>query len=1366
MMNQRVITATLALLLALCTAAGKEDARIVYAPTAVSGLVYNDTKQPLVNGGTVEGGTMVYSLTYDGQYTATIPVALDAGTYSVWYKVIGDADHNDLAPTSVTAEIDKATVRVKPHDLTVTYRDPAPLYYIDIEGLIGRDKADALRGDPVFSCDYVQYADAGEYTITVSGLSARNYNVVHQTGILTVKKAAQTILAGLTPKPDLKYNGQRQELIVLGYSSSGNDVYYSLTGKDDEYARMIPMATEVGDYTVYYRVAATKNYLELRGTVQASIGRGDGSIAFPSASVVKTYGDAAFAHVVTLVGDGAVNYTSSEPTVATVAHDGTVSIQNAGTTVITATTAGTSRYDYAVSSAAYTLTVKKADAGFTMAPIGKSDLVYNGTEQQLLSEGLAKDGTVMYCLNGGDYSTAIPTAIHAGRYNVSYKVVGDRNHNDSEAYSVNVDIGKAKLNVTPPTPRALTYTAQPQPLVDGGSTDFGTMQYKLMETDDYAFSIPTATRAGRYIVYYIVKTAGDWDEVKGSVQVDIRKADPVVAAPKVKTGLVYNGAAQELVEPAQVAESRVKYRIGHSGEWTTDLPMATAAGDYTVSYYVEVSNNYNAVPEQTIGTVSIGKAPLTVTANDMSIDYNKPSPAYTVRYDGFLGSDNESVLGGTLKTECPYALNSLLNSDAGTYPITPSGLTAANYNIRYVGGTLTVNKIAPTVIISPKTRDIHYDGFSHSLMTFDLILGGKAVYSSNGLFGWGDMAPTGTNAGDYTFWYKISGDRNHTSTEAEKVTVTIFKKTVIIRAKDATIAYGDPAPKYELENITGFALLDNFSTVIGGDLEFHCNYKQGADARDDWEIWPQGYYAKNSNYVLRTEPGTLTVEQADISELKVDDIPAVDYDGTAHTPQVTVRHKGRIVTPGINMFVIEYANNVNAGQAQVIFRPRSSGSNFKGDRYIKEFTINKIPSSIVYLPTSNEPLTYNGQPQPLLHGRGEGRNGTMHFSLNYEGPYSTDIPTAVNPGRYTVWYKVVGNQNYSDTEPASITVNIDGLTLQASDITEETASDIDDNDGIYTVAPYITHIADGTFADVKDVLNCIDLTQTSISYINVSRTDGPFRDVSENTLIYVNKGSMVDDDEPNVIIKNGDDYTCSHYQINDGESDIIVPYPFTADRATFSRTFDAGVASTIFLPFVPANTGGHFYKMTAIDLPSMTVDFTAVAAPEPNTPYIYRAGEGGQNGFSATNVRIDADDEHVVTNIDNWQFIGVYSPKVWTERGSGAYGFTGTGYTHPIEAGVFVRFDRNVTLSPCRAYLQYLGDVSQARGLGNTTAAQLPDRLTVRLLDGDDPTAIRSHTVSTQATDGWYTLDGRRLKSEPTMPGLYIRGGKKLTKKR
>ena len=68
----------------------------VSAPAAVDNLIYSGKNQALVVAGTTNFGTLLYR-TDGNNYSEDIPTATDAGTYTVYYKVAGDANHNDVS---------------------------------------------------------------------------------------------------------------------------------------------------------------------------------------------------------------------------------------------------------------------------------------------------------------------------------------------------------------------------------------------------------------------------------------------------------------------------------------------------------------------------------------------------------------------------------------------------------------------------------------------------------------------------------------------------------------------------------------------------------------------------------------------------------------------------------------------------------------------------------------------------------------------------------------------------------------------------------------------------------------------------------------------------------------------------------------------------------------------------------------------------------------------------------------------------------------------------------------------------------------------------------------------------------------------
>ena len=81
------------------------------APTANT-LTYTGQEQALIIAGMTDHGTMQYSLTENGTYSQDIPTGTDAGTYTVWYRVFGNANHNDTKPASVAVRIGQKPLRI------------------------------------------------------------------------------------------------------------------------------------------------------------------------------------------------------------------------------------------------------------------------------------------------------------------------------------------------------------------------------------------------------------------------------------------------------------------------------------------------------------------------------------------------------------------------------------------------------------------------------------------------------------------------------------------------------------------------------------------------------------------------------------------------------------------------------------------------------------------------------------------------------------------------------------------------------------------------------------------------------------------------------------------------------------------------------------------------------------------------------------------------------------------------------------------------------------------------------------------------------------------------------------------------------
>lgn len=102
----------------------KVNATVKTAPIAAEKQTYDQGKNiTLINAenASVTGGELQYAFSEDGTYSTSLPTATEAGTYSVYYKVVGDRNHNDTEPAKINVTVSKAVPSYQaPTDISAT----------------------------------------------------------------------------------------------------------------------------------------------------------------------------------------------------------------------------------------------------------------------------------------------------------------------------------------------------------------------------------------------------------------------------------------------------------------------------------------------------------------------------------------------------------------------------------------------------------------------------------------------------------------------------------------------------------------------------------------------------------------------------------------------------------------------------------------------------------------------------------------------------------------------------------------------------------------------------------------------------------------------------------------------------------------------------------------------------------------------------------------------------------------------------------------------------------------------------------------------------------------------------------------------
>jgi sugar lactone lactonase YvrE len=128
----------------------------------------------------------------------------------------------------------------------------------------------------------------------------------------------------------------------------------------------------------------------------------------------------------------------------------------------------------------------------------------------------------------------------------------------------------------------------------------------------------------------------------------------------------------------------------------TGMPAAPSATAYSFTITAtdtgSTSNGSPSTGSQEF-SMTIARAPLTVTANSATMGYGGPLPALSGKLTGVVNNDNITA---------NYTTTATASSAVGAYPITATlaGASQANYTLTNTPGTLTVTQAMPAIVIT------------------------------------------------------------------------------------------------------------------------------------------------------------------------------------------------------------------------------------------------------------------------------------------------------------------------------------------------------------------------------------------------------------------------------------------------------------------------------------------------------------------------------------------------------------------------------------------------------------------------------------------------------------------------------------------
>ena len=517
------------------------------------------------------------------------------------------------------------------------------------------------------------------------------------------------------------------------------------------------------------------------------------------------------------------------------------------------------------------------------------------------------------------------------------------------------------------------------------------------------------------------------------------------------------------------------------------LPADLPAGTYT--YRVTfTSDYYSKSAEITITVTPISLEGATVTVSNLTYNGNPQEPTVTVK----LGDE-------TLSRDNDYTVQVTKQTDAGRYKLTIKGGGNYSGEIKDVewkiepmkidsvmvssgisktyDGTATVTKTAEewAKVLTFKTLsasgvvDVPSEAYTISDAYFVEKSGEETIHSPDAGEKYGITFKIALKSSNYVLqnYYDEEPAATKEITQSGGANFTITQATVTSPDEITQYVYNDLAKTYTLDLA---ALLPELSEGCEyGDIQYQGhNYNFTDNA-----------YLDGNDAVSVSKEGVLTLSTVAASTAKVGDqigtitVPVVttNYQKFEFTIKVYISERIPLNASGVTVSAsdITYGQMLNKSKltATGTMKHPGTGEEVKGTfawtnpeakpgaagDYTASWTftpaagyeeyapatgtvtikVNKATPTFT-APTAQENLTYTGQEQALITA-GMTDHGTMLYSLTESGTYSQDIPTGTDAGAYTVWYRVIGDANHNDTEPASVAVRIGQKPLTITGVT-------------------------------------------------------------------------------------------------------------------------------------------------------------------------------------------------------------------------------------------------------------------------------------------------------------------------------------------
>jgi alpha-tubulin suppressor-like RCC1 family protein len=684
---------------ATCSGAVDPNYSIVYVAGSVTvgpaPLSVTASSGSMTYGGSTPTVTPSYDGFVNGDSAASLTTAPTCSSAAAGSSPVGvypsscsgavDADYS-ITYVAGSVQVNPATLSVTASSALTSYGDPVPAVTAAYSGFVGADSPSSLTTAPTCTTTATSASPVGSYPSSCSGAVDANYAISYLDGSVQVGPAPLTVTAS---SASITYGGAAP-LITASYSGfvNGDDATSLSTAPTCSTA--VTSVSAVGTYSSSCSGAADANY---------QMTYVDGSVEVGPASITVT------------ASSGSMVYGGSVPAV-TAGVDGlqngeTAAVLGGGLTCSTTATSASpvGSYPSSCSGASdpnYTVTYVSGSTAVGPAALSISasstSMTYGGSVPAVSASysGFVNGDIPAALTSPPTCSTTATSSSQVGTYPSSCSGASDPN------YTISYVGGTVQVTTAP-----LVIAASSPSMTYGAAVPAITPSYSGFVNGDNAGSLTTlptcstgATSTSPVGGYPSSCTGASDPDYSITYVPGVTEVGSAALVVRASSGTMTYGGGVPAITPTYsgFVNGDNAGSLTHGAVCSTTASSSKAVGNYTSSCSGATDPNYTIT--YVTGIVTIGPAPLTISASSGTMTYGGTAPAIAATFTGFVNGEGPSVLGNGLT--CSTAATA--TSPVGSYTSSCAGAVDPNYAISYVPGAVTVGPATLTVTANNVTK--------------------------------------------------------------------------------------------------------------------------------------------------------------------------------------------------------------------------------------------------------------------------------------------------------------------------------------------------------------------------------------------------------------------------------------------------------------------------------------------------------------------------------------------------------------------------------------------------------------------------------------------------------------------------------------